>query len=61
MNTWKYDSDVDYYESLAINKHDQDYVALVTVDNQIKISNRFPALNQEAILKCNELIKQANQ
>lgn len=25
MSTWKYDSDVDYYESLAINKQDQEY------------------------------------
>lgn len=25
MNAWKYDSDVDYYEPLAIDKQDQEY------------------------------------
>lgn len=35
-------------------------VALVTVENTVKISNRFPALNNEATLKCNELIQQIN-
>lgn len=33
-------------------------VALITKENQIQISNRFPALTQEATFKCNELIQQ---